>query len=71
MEDDPVARLDSVVVQVEATALSALTQLADGEPGTADLQLLSWAARLHRWGILPDRAALHGVFAPRRPKQGP
>jgi len=45
--------------RVEATALSALTQLAAGAPGTADVQLLSWAARLHEIGISVAHSAYH------------
>ena len=37
--------------RVEATALSALTQLAEGAPSESDLQFLTWATRLHEIGI--------------------
>ena len=37
--------------RVEATALSALTQLAEGSPSESDLQFLTWATRLHEIGI--------------------
>ena len=37
--------------RVETTALSALTQLAEGSPSESDVQFLSWAARLHEIGI--------------------
>nr|MBL8411131.1 exopolyphosphatase [Dechloromonas sp.] len=39
------------VERVETTALSALTQLAEGEPAENDVQCLSWASRLHEIGI--------------------
>ena len=39
------------VKRVEATALSALTQLSRGSPDETDLQFLSWACRLHEIGI--------------------
>jgi len=45
--------------RVETTALSALTQLAEGAPGAADLQVLSWAARLHEIGISVAHSAYH------------
>jgi exopolyphosphatase/guanosine-5'-triphosphate,3'-diphosphate pyrophosphatase len=45
--------------RVEATALSALTQLAAGALGAADLQLLSWAARLHEIGISVAHSSYH------------
>jgi exopolyphosphatase/guanosine-5'-triphosphate,3'-diphosphate pyrophosphatase len=44
---------------VEATALSVLTQLAGGAPAAADLQFLSWAARLHEIGISVAHNAYH------------
>jgi len=47
------------VERVEATALSALTQLANGSPGEADVQLLSWATRLHEIGISVAHNAYH------------
>jgi len=37
--------------RVEATALSALMQLAEGVPGEADVQFLTWATRMHEIGI--------------------
>ncbi len=45
--------------RVEATALSVLTQLAGGAPAAADLQFLSWAARLHEIGISVAHNAYH------------
>ncbi len=45
--------------RVDATALSALTQLAEGAPGAGDLQFLSWAARLHEIGISVAHSAYH------------
>lgn len=45
--------------RVEATALSALTQLADGAPETGDLQFLSWATLLHEIGISVAHNAYH------------
>jgi len=39
------------VERVEASALSALTQLFDGSPTEADVQFLSWACSLHEIGI--------------------
>lgn len=47
------------VERVEATALSALTQLFDGVPGEADVQFLSWACRLHEIGISVAHNAYH------------
>lgn len=47
------------VERVEATALSALTQLADGTPDEADAQFLSWACRLHEIGISVAHNAYH------------
>jgi exopolyphosphatase/guanosine-5'-triphosphate,3'-diphosphate pyrophosphatase len=47
------------VERVESTALSALTQLAGGSPSEADLQLLSWATRLHEIGISVAHNAYH------------
>ena len=47
------------VERVEATALSALTQLADGSPAEADMQFLSWATRLHEIGISVAHNAYH------------
>lgn len=45
--------------RVEATAISALTQLAEGAPAEADLQFLSWATRLHEIGISVAHNAYH------------
>lgn len=45
--------------RVEATALSALTQLSEGSPGEIDVQFLSWAARLHEIGISVAHNAYH------------
>jgi exopolyphosphatase/guanosine-5'-triphosphate,3'-diphosphate pyrophosphatase len=45
--------------RVEATALSALTQLAEGSPCEADVQFLSWATRLHEIGISVAHNAYH------------
>ncbi|RIX43539.1 MAG: exopolyphosphatase [Rhodocyclales bacterium GT-UBC] len=45
--------------RVEATALSALTQLAEGSPSEADVQFLSWATRLHEIGISVAHNAYH------------
>ena len=45
--------------RVEATALSALTELAEGAPGMADVQFLSWAAHLHEIGISVAHSAYH------------
>ncbi len=47
------------VERVEATALSALTQLAEGSPTEDDVQFLSWAARLHEIGISVAHNAYH------------
>lgn len=47
------------VERVEATALSALTQLAAGAPDETDLLFLSWAARLHEIGISIAHNAYH------------
>ncbi len=47
------------VDRVEATALSALTQLSDGAPDESDLQYLSWACRLHEIGISVAHNAYH------------
>jgi len=47
------------VERVETTALSALTQLAGGSPSEADVQLLSWATRLHEIGISVAHNAYH------------
>lgn len=47
------------VERVEATALSALTQLCAGAPGEADIRFLSWAARLHEIGISVAHNAYH------------
>jgi exopolyphosphatase/guanosine-5'-triphosphate,3'-diphosphate pyrophosphatase len=47
------------VKRVEATALSALTQLTRGAPEEADLQFLSWACRLHEIGISIAHNAYH------------
>ena len=45
--------------RVEATALSALTQLAAGTPSEIDVQFLSWATRLHEIGISVAHNAYH------------
>ncbi|MFZ1901219.1 MAG: exopolyphosphatase [Azonexus sp.] len=45
--------------RVEATALSALTQLTEGSPSEADVQFLSWATRLHEIGISVAHNAYH------------
>jgi len=45
--------------RVEATALSALTQLAEGSPSEVDVQFLSWATRLHEIGISVAHNAYH------------
>lgn len=45
--------------RVQATALSALTQLAEGSPSEADVQFLSWATRLHEIGISVAHNAYH------------
>jgi exopolyphosphatase/guanosine-5'-triphosphate,3'-diphosphate pyrophosphatase len=45
--------------RVEATALSVLTQLTEGEPTEADVQFLSWATRLHEIGISVAHNAYH------------
>jgi exopolyphosphatase/guanosine-5'-triphosphate,3'-diphosphate pyrophosphatase len=45
--------------RVEATALSALTQLAEGAPAEIDIQFLSWATRLHEIGISVAHNAYH------------
>ncbi|MFZ2268637.1 MAG: exopolyphosphatase [Azonexus sp.] len=45
--------------RVEATALSALTQLSEGSPGEIDVQFLSWATRLHEIGISVAHNAYH------------
>ena len=45
--------------RVEVTALSALTQLAEGTPAEADVQFLSWATRLHEIGISIAHNAYH------------
>ncbi|MBI2276643.1 MAG: exopolyphosphatase [Dechloromonas sp.] len=47
------------VERVEATALSALTQLTGGEPSEADVLFLSWATRLHEIGISVAHNAYH------------
>jgi exopolyphosphatase/guanosine-5'-triphosphate,3'-diphosphate pyrophosphatase len=47
------------VERVEATALSALTQLTDGSPSEADTRFLAWAARLHEIGISVAHNAYH------------
>lgn len=47
------------VERVEATALSALTQLCDGQPAEGDLHFLSWACRLHEIGISVAHNAYH------------
>lgn len=45
--------------RVTATALSALSQLSEGEPAEADIQFLSWATRLHEIGISVAHNAYH------------
>ena len=45
--------------RVEATALSALTQLTEGAPAEADVQFLSWASRMHEIGISVAHNAYH------------
>jgi len=45
--------------RVETTALSALTQLAEGSPSEEDVQFLSWATRLHEIGISVAHNAYH------------
>jgi exopolyphosphatase/guanosine-5'-triphosphate,3'-diphosphate pyrophosphatase len=45
--------------RVEVTALSALAQLADGQPAENDVQFLSWAANLHETGISVAHNAYH------------
>jgi len=45
--------------RVEATALSALTQLSEGSPDEIDVQFLSWATRLHEIGISVAHNAYH------------
>ena len=47
------------VERVEATALSALTQLYEGNPPEAEVQFLSWACRLHEIGISVAHNAYH------------
>lgn len=47
------------VERVEATALSALTQLCAGAPFEEDVQFLSWACRLHEIGISIAHNAYH------------
>src|SRR5574343_2051989 len=47
------------VERVEATALSALRQISAGEPDETDVQLLSWACRLHEIGISVAHNAYH------------
>jgi len=47
------------VARVEATALSALTQLYEGSPGETDIQFMSWACRLHEIGISVAHNAYH------------
>ncbi|MBL8429613.1 MAG: exopolyphosphatase [Dechloromonas sp.] len=47
------------VERVEASALSALSQLSSGLPGEADVQFLSWACRLHEIGISVAHNAYH------------
>lgn len=47
------------VKRVEATAMSALTQLTRGSPDEGDLQFLSWACRLHEIGISIAHNAYH------------
>lgn len=45
--------------RVRATALEALTRLRGREPDEADVQFLSWAARLHEIGISVAHNAYH------------
>jgi len=45
--------------RVEATALSALTQLTEGAPTETDVQFLSWATRMHEIGISVAHNAYH------------
>jgi exopolyphosphatase / guanosine-5'-triphosphate,3'-diphosphate pyrophosphatase len=45
--------------RVEATALSALSQLSGGSPTEDDVQFLSWATRLHEIGISVAHNAYH------------
>lgn len=45
--------------RVEATALSALTQLSAGTPSETDVQFLSWATLLHEIGISVAHNAYH------------
>jgi exopolyphosphatase/guanosine-5'-triphosphate,3'-diphosphate pyrophosphatase len=45
--------------RVETTALSALTQLAEGSPSEEDVQFLSWATRLREIGISVAHNAYH------------
>lgn len=47
------------VERVEATAISALTQLSEGTPSEVDVQFLSWATRLHEIGISVAHNAYH------------
>jgi len=47
------------VERVEASALSALTQLSGGAPSEADVQFLSWACRVHEIGISVAHNAYH------------
>lgn len=47
------------VERVEATALSALAQIDGGSPTDANVQFLSWAARLHEIGISVAHNAYH------------
>ena len=47
------------VERVEAVALSALSQLAEGSPGEDDVHFLTWAARLHKIGISIAHNAYH------------
>ena len=45
--------------RVSATALSALSQLAEGAPTEADVQFLTWATNLHEIGISVAHNAYH------------
>lgn len=45
--------------RVEATALSALSQLSGGDPDENDVHFLSWACRLHEIGISVAHNAYH------------
>jgi len=47
------------VERVEATALSALTQLTEGAPAEEDVRFLAWATRMHEIGISVAHNAYH------------